>query len=224
MNSAFSASRVACTDSGAALAISVAISMRCRAHVFLRDQPVGQAHRVRFVAGNALARVQQPARALLADQSRQRDRQAESRKEADGGEVRGEPRFLAGDAEVGNDGKTEAGTDRAAVNRRDDGLARRDEPARFLVDVARQARTNLLACGFDVQALLQIASRAEVLALGGEHDAAALRLAVQALELGRQVGDPVRRRGSCSAGDAARWSQRDRRAIRPMSSEGIGIS
>src|SRR6185295_15447284 len=98
--------------------------------------------------------------------------------EAQAVEIGAEARLRAGHPEVGHQRESEAAADRGAVHRGDDRLARAKQAHRFLVKVLAGA----LRRGPGRRAVREIGAGAERLAFGGEHDRAALRVAIEGIE------------------------------------------
>lgn len=164
--------------------------LRDLAHLVLRHQTVGEAHRIGFVAWNAATCKKQPSRPLMSDHPRQRDRHSETGVVAHGSEVRRQPRLLARDAKVRDKGKAKPGANGTAVNSSDDGLARLYETLCLVIKMPR-TRDLLLTRGFVVEALPDVRPGAEVLTSGGKHDAATVGLLIQGFERRRQVGNKI---------------------------------
>ena len=69
--------------------------------------------------------------------------------------------------------KPQPGADRAAVHCRDDGFFGLHEALRFMIQMPPRRRLRLARCRV-VETLLDVGTRAEMLARRGEHDAAAI--------------------------------------------------
>ena len=114
--------RVEIRPSGEHSAISCGELHRLGAHLVLRHAEIGEAHPGGFLAGDAAAGVENQFRVVLADQFGKRRGQAEAGMKAELGEVGGEARFGAGDAEIRRYRKAEPAADGGAMDGGDDRL------------------------------------------------------------------------------------------------------
>ncbi len=104
-------------------------------------------------------------------------------------EIGAEPRLLAGDAEIGDEGEAEPAADRRTLHRGDDRLFGAEEPDRLLVEVLAGAAAGALGDRAGIHALRKIGAGAERAALGGKHDRPAIRVGVEPLERLADLGD-----------------------------------
>ncbi len=159
------------------------------------DDPIDETDRGRVVAGDATTRVEQLGGVLASDGGGQRDAQAEAVVESEAGEVGAEPRLGRSDPEVGGHRHPEATTDRRTLDRGDDRLAGPEQPHRGTVQITGRIRGARRR---------EVGARAEVLALGRQHDRPARPIVVERLEGVGELGD--HRRGE----EVVRWpTQRD---------------
>ena len=113
---------------------------RLSPHLVLRHADIGEAHAGGFLAGDAAAGVEDQFRIVLADQFGERRGQAEAGMEAELGEVGGEARFGAGDAEVGGYRKAEPAADGGAMDGGDDRLLVAEDAHGLDVEVVDRAQ------------------------------------------------------------------------------------
>ena len=99
-------------------------------------------------------------------------------------EVRHEPRLWRRDAEVGDQGQSQSGTDRRALHRRDHRRRHAEQPRRRHVEGAALARWQRLC---DRVGMDQIGARAEYPTLGSKQDRTNRRVRIRNVERIRQL-------------------------------------
>ena len=180
--SARSVARIDRTASGAAAASERAQANAALALAAGFGEPVGQSDVDGLLAADPAAGQQQVGGDLPADEVGERDAQRESLVETQQGEVGDEPGRRVGDPEVGGAGQAEPTADGRALHGGDD----RDPDVEQLHRAAVQAVRRADPVGGEVAAGAEVGARAEVLALRGEHDRAAVRV----VEFPCRVDDP----------------------------------
>ena len=170
------------TASGADVAISTAKLARGGAQLVGGREAIGETDRERGLALHRATRVHQLERALLADDRRQRHRDPESLVEAEAGEVAREAGLGRRHPEVGRERETEAAADRRALHRGDGRHRGAGDPCGLRVEVARV---------IDHVGAAEVGARAEVLALGAEHDHPAVGMVAEVLERVGERGEHV---------------------------------
>ena len=166
------------------------------ADLILRHAFVGQPHPAGFLAGHPPAGVEDQLGIVLADQFGKRHRQTEAGVKAEFGEIRGEPRLGAGDAEIRRHREPEAAADGRAMDGGDDRLPGAEDPHGLDIEMADLAEARC-RIGFLARLLrlprriVEIGAGAERLALRGENRGADFDVAIEFLQ---RVGDLVDQR------------------------------
>jgi DNA-binding transcriptional ArsR family regulator/MFS family permease len=142
-----------------------------------RRQHIAEPHRVRLLAPDAPSGVEQLERALLTDERGERHGEAEALVEAEPREIRAEARLGRRDPEVRHQRQAEPPAHGRALHGGDHRRARLEEPHGLVVQMPSGGPGRGPAVP-----PAEIRARAEVLALGAEHDRAAVRVGVQRLE------------------------------------------
>ena len=162
-----------------------------RAQVFPVGEYVHQADLERLLPIEAPPGIEHQVGGLLPDQARQGHRKAEALVDAEFDEVGSEPRLGSGDAEVGHQREAQAAADGGALNGADDRGLVREEAHRFPVEAAGGIPESILAKIAPLGAFSppgarvgagKVGSGTERLALGRQHDGAAIGAVVQHLE------------------------------------------
>ena len=127
--------RVEIRPSGEHSAISCGELHRLGADLILRHADIGKAHPGGFLAGDAAAGVENQLGVVLADQFGKRRGQPEAGMKAELGEVGGEARLGAGDAEIRRHRKAQPAADRGAMHGGDDRLLVAEDAHRLDVEM-----------------------------------------------------------------------------------------
>jgi hypothetical protein len=158
---------------------------RLGAHLILWHAHIGKADACCFLAADAPARVEQKLSLVLADQLGEQHRQAETRVEAELGEIRREARLGAGDAEVGRAGDAETAADGGAMHGGDDRLPGAKQTHRLLIEMVGRAAADGGRLVVPLR-IVEVRAGAERLALRAQHHGAD---AVVLVELFHGSGD-----------------------------------
>ena len=124
----------------------------------------------------------------MSDEPREGHAEPEPLVDAEPREVRDEPRFLAGDAEVGREREPEPAADRRPLDRRDHRLGAGEHPHRFDVEATRLLIEPLLA---PLLPGAEVGAGTKMAALRAQHDGAAPRVGVEPLVDVRNLVDQV---------------------------------
>ena len=156
---------------------------RLFAHIGERRDLIHHAEVQRFLALYAPAGEEHQVGGLRPDQLRQRDGEAEARMNAQFHEIGGETGFRRGNAEVRRQREPEPAADGGALHRRHHRLFGAEQTDAFSVKqaggVLETVFGELGAVGAVVAAGAEVGAGAERLAVGSQHDGAALRIVVQ---------------------------------------------
>ena len=105
------------------------------------------------------------------------------------GEVGGEPRLRAGDAEVRHHRQAQAAADRGAVHRRDDRLFGAEQPVALDIKMRGARPRSAQDVAAVAIAVAEIGAGAKRLALRGQHQRAATGVVVERFERGGDFAD-----------------------------------